>query len=107
MSQGFQLSWLSLIRKLSSSPPPIFQWMMGFSGGFMRIVGPEALGGRGDFLRSLQDNASALESEQSITGAVIQIPGMPTTYDWEQFPQSIGPKAAKVLAAERLMARYT
>ncbi|KAF8542582.1 hypothetical protein BDD12DRAFT_876041 [Trichophaea hybrida] len=99
---GFQLSWLTAMRS-TVSPPPILQWMMGFTGGFVRITGPASMGGRGDNLRSPPDCAGG--GNEPIEGAVIEVPGMPPMYDWEFFPQA-GIKSDRIRAAEVIMSKF-
>lgn len=90
------------------SPPPILQWMPGFSGAFLSIVGSEDVGGKGDFYRAIADDklASLKDAEEDPQGAVIRIPGMPPMYDWEFFPQQIGSRKGKNLAAYVKLSRY-
>lgn len=77
--------------------------MMGFSGGFLRACGPSYLGGRGDDLRSLELEEAMVAIEPR--GEIVRVSGMPPMYYWEFFPQDIGAKMKKVIAAETLMAR--
>lgn len=75
--------------------------MPGFSAGFVRICGPADMGGRGDFLRSLESYAGLAEPQ----GEIVQIPGLPLMYDWESLPQDISAKAEVILAAEARISR--
>ncbi|KAB8211530.1 hypothetical protein BDV34DRAFT_219486 [Aspergillus parasiticus] len=96
---GFQLSWMRIIRAQGDGKaPPILQWMMGFSAGFVRMCGPADLGGRGDALRSLELR-DCLEATKPC-GRLVHIPGLPPMYDWEFFPWDQGAKSEIILAAE-------
>lgn len=81
-----------------STAPPILQWMMGFSAGFVRMCGPADMGGRGDLLRSLELRHSLTATKPR--GQLVQIPGLPPMYDWEFFPQDVGIKSELIVAAE-------
>ena len=82
---------------------------MGFSGGYLSIVGPKEMGGRGDYFRAFDEEnlSSSRELDYDIKGSVICIPGMPPMYDWEFFPQDLSQQRKKVLAAEMTLSKYT
>ncbi|MCJ1248747.1 hypothetical protein MMC30_005966 [Trapelia coarctata] len=98
---GFQLSWLLVIKSMDS-PPPVLQWMMGFSGGFLRICGPAVMGGRGETLRtSVHTEPSDLKE-----GKIIRVVGMPPMYDWEFSPQDLNLQMGNIRAAEGMMSKF-
>jgi len=106
---GFQLTWARTIRAATPCPPPILQWMMGFAGGYTRMVAPAYMGGRGDWLRSLTPEALAQIRIQDLpfTGAVVQVPGMPATRDWDQYPQAMDQEQfTKIMAAQCRLAAF-
>lgn len=93
---GFQLSWLEIIRSVPS-PPPIFQWMMAFSGGFMYMCGPADQGGRAGQPASHYGHDC---------NDLIRIPGMPPMTCRELNPQDLEDKAIKIQIAEATMVRF-
>ncbi|KAF2128280.1 glycosyltransferase family 1 protein [Dothidotthia symphoricarpi CBS 119687] len=93
---GFQLSWLKIIRA-DVSPPPVFQWMMAFSGGLLYMCGPADLGGRG--------GQPALHDQHNCTDFV-RIPGLPPMTCIELNPQDVGDKRSKIQMAEATMAEF-
>ena len=81
---------------------------MGFSGGYLRISGPESMGGKGDCLRALTDaDLSDPESiKQEINGDVVRVTGMPPMYDWEFYPQALEAKKGRIVTIEAMMSKY-
>jgi UDP-glucoronosyl and UDP-glucosyl transferase len=82
---------------------------MGFAGGYTRMVAPTSMGGQGDWLRSLTPEALAQIRIQHLpfTGAGVQVPGMPATCDWDQYPQAMDQEQfTKIMAAQCRLAAF-
>ncbi|KAF9259975.1 UDP-Glycosyltransferase/glycogen phosphorylase [Marasmius fiardii PR-910] len=88
-----------VIRSLASTKEiPIFSFMSGPVGTFIRGFGPEKLGGPGDVDAQIQKEVSETGGNPleigfkiftSVTGKVISIPGYPPIFDYELFVQDI------------------
>jgi UDP-glucoronosyl and UDP-glucosyl transferase len=73
------------------------------------MVAPASMGGQGDWLRSLTPEAVAQIRIQHLpfTGAGVQVPGMPATRDWEQYPQAMHQEQfSKIMAAQCRLAAF-
>ncbi|KAL0577515.1 hypothetical protein V5O48_004456 [Marasmius crinis-equi] len=77
---------------------PVVAWLTGSAGPLLLLWGPERYGGKGDFVSRMEEEMKkgktqieAYESETAcgIRGEVIQLPGYPPFYDYEQFPQQV------------------
>ncbi|KAF7342304.1 Glycosyltransferase family 1 protein [Mycena venus] len=93
---AFAIQQLHATRAVSGTKIPIFTYMGANAGTIIRLFCPESMGGRGDFgaridAEALRVGKPADEIADEIfnrtTGAVIKVPGIPTMYDYEAFPQ--------------------
>ncbi|RYN53709.1 hypothetical protein AA0118_g9554 [Alternaria tenuissima] len=94
--KGFQLSWLEIIRS-EPSPPPIFQWMMAFSGGFMYMCGPT---------EPQTKSAEFMKQNTHDCDKDILIPGMLPMTCHDLNPQDVGDKAIKIQIAKTTMTQF-
>ncbi|KJA16630.1 glycosyltransferase family 1 protein [Hypholoma sublateritium FD-334 SS-4] len=83
-------------RALTGSSVPIVCFATGSVLSIMRIHTPETLGGLGDFTARVAAEAERSGETQDVaggklyrrtTGAIVQVPGLPSMYDHEFFPQ--------------------
>ncbi|KAL0577516.1 hypothetical protein V5O48_004457 [Marasmius crinis-equi] len=77
---------------------PVVAWITGSAGPVLMLWGPERHGGKGDFVSKLEEEmkkgksqVEAYETEHvcGISGEVVQIPGYPPFFDYEQEPQGV------------------
>ncbi|KAK7463061.1 hypothetical protein VKT23_007647 [Stygiomarasmius scandens] len=82
---------------LPSGRIPIFSWMTATIGACLYLFGPKSIGGLGSFgLLDIKTIRGFTEEDkdrfgdpvhEKLTGKVVEIPGVPTVYDYEYRPQ--------------------
>ncbi|KAG5650551.1 hypothetical protein H0H81_011832 [Sphagnurus paluster] len=94
----FGLSTLKATRALTGRSVPVISWVSTGSAAFLRLWGPESMGGLDDFGAKVdaevaRTGKSPLEAGEYLyrhtKGAVIRIPGLPPMYDHEFQPQKL------------------
>ncbi|KAF8583171.1 glycosyltransferase family 1 protein [Ramaria rubella] len=92
----FFLEILQAIRVKAGKRIPIYAWLCGQAGAAIRALGPEKIGGFGNVGQKARAQAEATgrpfeviieELYRPSAGELITVPGLPTMYDYEWFPQ--------------------
>ncbi|KAJ7231994.1 UDP-Glycosyltransferase/glycogen phosphorylase [Mycena rebaudengoi] len=92
----FAIAQLRATRAISGKSIPIFAFVSSSASAMIRLLGPESLGGLGDF--GARTDAEALRTGKKpeeigdeifkyTDGTVVKIDGLPNMYDYEWFPQ--------------------
>ncbi|KDR73124.1 hypothetical protein GALMADRAFT_158263 [Galerina marginata CBS 339.88] len=90
--------FLDATRAITGHSVPIMAWITGHTSSIIRMFGPESLGGRGDIGAKIdaevtRTGASPEDVSEKIynltDGTLVKVPGLPTMYDYEYFPQNL------------------
>ncbi|KAG6913980.1 hypothetical protein DXG01_003161 [Tephrocybe rancida] len=95
-----QLGVLSVkaTRAVTGKSIPIICWVTGGAATFVRLWGPQSIGGIGNMRAKIQSEAQRTgrpelevgdELYQPMNGAVVRLPGVPAMYDYEFNPQKM------------------
>ncbi|KAG5635137.1 hypothetical protein H0H81_012325 [Sphagnurus paluster] len=94
----FWIAQLKATRALTGRTVPVISWVTGGSSMFLRLWGPEALGGLDDFGAKVHAEVALSgrhpikvgdELYRKAQGTIVRIPGLPPMYDYEFQPQQI------------------
>ncbi|KAJ7510340.1 UDP-Glycosyltransferase/glycogen phosphorylase [Mycena galericulata] len=94
----FAVPQMQATRALSGDSTAIIAWVTGGASTILRLFGPEALGGLGNFGERIDAEAQRTGKNpveigdmifKHTDGTVVNIPGLPPMYDYEFFPQKL------------------